>query len=109
MIMNTAPVFSPTTCKKGYIGETYNIGGWNEKANLDVVKTICKILDELKPRADGRSYAEQITFVKDRHGHDLRYAIDSSKLKRELGWTPSSTFSQHLQETVQWYLNTETF
>ena len=70
---------------KGKLGETYNIGGWNEKPNIEVVKTICQILDELKPRADGKSYAEQITFVKDRPGHDRRYAIDASKVERELG------------------------
>jgi dTDP-glucose 4,6-dehydratase len=90
---------------KGKLGETYNIGGWNEKANLDVVKTICQILDELKPRADGKSYAEQITFVKDRPGHDRRYAIDASKLKRELGWRPAETFDSGIKKTVQWYLD----
>jgi dTDP-glucose 4,6-dehydratase len=90
---------------KGKLGETYNIGGWNEKANIDVVKTICQILDELKPRADGKSYAEQITFVKDRPGHDRRYAIDASKLKRELGWRPAETFDTGIKKTVQWYLD----
>jgi dTDP-glucose 4,6-dehydratase len=90
---------------KGKLGETYNIGGWNEKANLDVVKTICQILDELKPRVDGKSYAEQIIFVKDRPGHDRRYAIDASKLKRELGWKPKETFDTGIKKTVQWYLN----
>jgi dTDP-glucose 4,6-dehydratase len=90
---------------KGKLGETYNIGGWNEKANLDVVKTICKILDELKPHADGRSYAEQITFVKDRPGHDRRYAIDASKIERELGWRPAETFETGIRKTVQWYLD----
>jgi len=90
---------------KGRLGETYNIGGWNEKANIDVVKTICQILDELKPRADGKTYAEQITFVKDRPGHDRRYAIDASKIKRELGWRPAETFDSGIKKTVQWYLN----
>jgi len=90
---------------KGKLGETYNIGGWNEKANIDVVKTICSILDELKPKADGKSYAEQITFVTDRPGHDRRYAIDASKLKRELGWKPKETFDTGIKKTVQWYLD----
>lgn len=89
----------------GSLGETYNVGGWNEKANLDVVKTLCAILDELKPRADGRSYAAQITFVKDRPGHDRRYAIDASKLERELGWRPNETFETGIRKTVQWYLD----
>ncbi|OJI04738.1 dTDP-glucose 4,6-dehydratase [Polynucleobacter sp. MWH-Adler-W8] len=90
---------------KGKLGETYNIGGWNEKANIDVVKTICRILDELKPRADGKPYAEQITFVKDRPGHDRRYAIDASKVERELGWRPAETFDTGIRKTVQWYLD----
>ena len=90
---------------KGKLGETYNIGGWNEKANLDVVHTICHILDELKPRADGKSYADQITFVKDRPGHDRRYAIDASKIERELGWKPAETFDTGIRKTVQWYLD----
>lgn len=90
---------------KGKLGETYNIGGWNEKANIDVVKTICSILDELKPRADGQSYAEQISFVTDRPGHDRRYAIDASKVKRELGWKPKETFDSGIKKTVQWYLD----
>ena len=90
---------------KGRLGETYNIGGWNEKANIDVVKTICQILDELKPRADGKTYAEQITFVKDRPGHDRRYAIDASKIERELGWRPAETFNTGIKKTVQWYLD----
>ncbi len=90
---------------KGKLGETYNIGGWNEKANLDVVKTICQILDELKPRADNKAYIEQITFVKDRPGHDRRYAIDASKVERELGWRPNETFETGIRKTVQWYLD----
>ena len=89
---------------KGTLGETYNIGGWNEKANLEVVNTICQILDELKPRSDGKSYAQQITFVKDRPGHDRRYAIDASKIERELGWRPAETFDTGIRKTVQWYL-----
>jgi dTDP-glucose 4,6-dehydratase len=90
---------------KGKPGETYNIGGWNEKANIDVVKSICQILDGLQPRADGKSYAEQITFVKDRPGHDRRYAIDASKIARELDWKPKETFESGIQKTVQWYLD----
>ena len=92
----------------GRLGETYNVGGWNEKANLDVVKTICTLLDEMQPRTDGQSYAEQITFVTDRAGHDRRYAIDARKLERELGWKPAETFESGIRKTVQWYLdNTE--
>ena len=90
---------------RGALGETYNIGGWNEKANIDVVKTVCQILDQLKPRADGKCYAEQITFVKDRPGHDRRYAIDASKIERELGWRPTETFETGIRKTVQWYLD----
>ncbi|HAT39151.1 dTDP-glucose 4,6-dehydratase [Polynucleobacter necessarius] len=90
---------------KGKLGETYNIGGWNEQANIDVVKTICRILDKLKPRADGQSYDQQITFVKDRPGHDRRYAIDASKVERELGWRPAETFDSGIRKTVQWYLD----
>jgi dTDP-glucose 4,6-dehydratase len=90
---------------KGKLGETYNIGGWNEKANIDVVKTVCSILDELKPRVDGKSYAEQISFVKDRPGHDRRYAIDANKIKCELGWMPKETFDSGIKKTVQWYLD----
>ena len=89
----------------GKVGETYNVGGWNEKPNIDVVKTICSILDEIKPRGDGKSYAEQITFVKDRPGHDRRYAIDATKLERELGWKPAETFETGIRKTVQWYLD----
>ncbi len=93
-----------TVLAKGRLGETYNIGGWNEKANLDVVQTICEILDMLKPRADGQSYAQQITFVKDRPGHDRRYAIDARKIERELGWRPAETFDSGIRKTVAWYL-----
>lgn len=90
---------------RGEIGETYNIGGHNEKRNLEVVETICALLDELKPAADGRSYKELITFVKDRPGHDRRYAIDASKIQRELGWKPQETFESGIRKTVQWYLD----
>ena len=90
---------------KGALGETYNVGGWNEKANLDVVNTLCELLDELSPRADGQSYKQQITFVKDRPGHDRRYAIDAGKLERELGWRPAETFESGIRKTVQWYLD----
>lgn len=89
----------------GQLGETYNVGGWNEKANLDVVNTICALLDELSSRADGKSYTEQITFVTDRPGHDRRYAIDARKLERELGWKPAETFETGIRKTVQWYLD----
>ena len=91
----------------GQLGETYNVGGWNEKANLDVVHTLCAILDELKPRADGQSYATQITFVQDRPGHDRRYAIDARKLEKELGWKPQETFETGIKKTVQWYLDNQ--
>ena len=89
----------------GRVGETYNIGGWNEKANLDVVRTICARLDEIRPRADSKPYAEQITYVKDRPGHDRRYAIDAHKIERELGWKPQETFESGIRKTVQWYLD----
>jgi dTDP-glucose 4,6-dehydratase len=88
----------------GSLGETYNVGGWNEKANIDVVKTLCAILDELSPRADGLSYATQITYVVDRPGHDRRYAIDARKLEKELGWKPAETFETGIRKTVEWYL-----
>jgi dTDP-glucose 4,6-dehydratase len=91
----------------GQLGETYNVGGWNEKANLDVVNTICEILDELQPRTDGQSYKTQITFVKDRPGHDRRYAIDATKLEKELGWKPEETFETGIRKTVQWYLDNQ--
>lgn len=92
---------------QGKLGETYNVGGWNEKANLDVVHTLCELLDELSPRADGQSYKQQITFVKDRPGHDRRYAIDAGKLERELGWRPAETFESGIRKTVQWYLDNQ--
>lgn len=89
----------------GTPGEVYNIGGWNEKPNLDVVHTVCAILDELSPRADGKPYREQITFVRDRPGHDRRYAIDATKIERELGWKPAETFETGIRKTVRWYLD----
>lgn len=88
----------------GRLGETYNIGGWNEKANIEVVKKLCAILDELSPRADGLSYDAQITYVADRPGHDRRYAINARKLEKELGWRPAETFESGIRKTVQWYL-----
>ena len=88
----------------GRIGETYNIGGHNEKTNLDVVRTICSMLNRLAPRADGRSYEEQIAFVKDRPGHDRRYAIDAAKIGRELEWKPKETFETGIAKTIEWYL-----
>ncbi|MFH7349408.1 dTDP-glucose 4,6-dehydratase [Acinetobacter variabilis] len=90
---------------EGIVGETYNVGGHNEKQNIEVVKTICKILDELKPRLEGKTYTSLITFVNDRPGHDLRYAIDASKIERELGWKPQESFETGIRKTVQWYLN----
>lgn len=89
----------------GKTGETYNVGGWNEKPNLDIVHSVCALLDVLRPRADGASYGAQITYVKDRPGHDRRYAIDATKIQRELGWTPVETFETGIQKTVQWYLD----
>jgi len=92
---------------KGKPGETYNIGGWNEKANLEIVHTVCALLDELRPQADGKSYREQITFVADRPGHDRRYAIDAHKIESELGWKPAETFETGIRKTVQWYLDNQ--
>ncbi|MFZ3126495.1 MAG: dTDP-glucose 4,6-dehydratase [Rhodoferax sp.] len=88
----------------GKPGETYNVGGWNEKTNLDIVRTICGLLDSLQPRADGKPYADQITFVADRPGHDRRYAIDARKIERELGWKPAESFDTGIAKTVAWYL-----
>ncbi|BDT73279.1 dTDP-glucose 4,6-dehydratase [Comamonadaceae bacterium OS-4] len=89
----------------GVLGETYNVGGWNEKPNLDIVHTVCALLDELKPRADGKPYQAQITFVTDRPGHDRRYAIDARKIEQQLGWKPAETFETGIRKTVQWYLD----
>lgn len=88
----------------GRLGETYNVGGWNEKPNIEIVQTVCALLDELQPRADGLSYATQITYVTDRPGHDRRYAIDARKIERELGWKPAETFETGIRKTVVWYL-----
>jgi dTDP-glucose 4,6-dehydratase len=88
----------------GRPGETYNIGGWNEKPNIEIVHTICDLLDELRPGAQGKSYRELITYVKDRPGHDRRYAIDARKIERELGWKPAETFESGIRKTILWYL-----
>ena len=90
---------------KGQVGQTYNVGGNNEKTNLEVVQTICSTLDRLRPLASARSYRDQITFVKDRPGHDRRYAIDASKIERELGWTPRESFESGIAKTIAWYLD----
>ncbi len=91
--------------EKGRLGEVYNVGGWNEKANIDLVHTVCALLDELRPRSDKKSHREQITFVADRPGHDRRYAIDARKIESELGWKPVETFETGIRKTVQWYLD----
>lgn len=91
----------------GTVGEVYNVGGWNEKPNLDIVHTVCALLDELRPRADGKPYNEQIAYVTDRPGHDRRYAIDARKLERELGWKPAETFQTGIRKTVSWYLDNQ--
>ncbi|MDD2729240.1 dTDP-glucose 4,6-dehydratase [Malikia sp.] len=88
----------------GRLGETYNVGGWNEKPNIEIVQRVCALLDELRPKADGSSYATQITYVTDRPGHDRRYAIDARKIERELGWKPAETFETGIRKTVEWYL-----
>ena len=93
--------------EKGTLGETYNIGGWNEMTNLKVVQTLCSILDKLTPRSDGKSYSSQITYVTDRPGHDRRYAIDASKIERELGWRPAETFESGIRKTVEWYISNQ--
>ncbi len=89
----------------GRVGEVYNVGGWNEKPNIDIVNTICALLDELRPRADGRPYKSQISYVTDRPGHDRRYAIDARKIEQELNWKPAETFETGIRKTVQWYLS----
>lgn len=91
--------------EKGELGETYNVGGWNEKPNLEIVSSICALLDEMSPKKDGSSYKEQITHVADRPGHDRRYAIDAGKIHQQLGWSPKETFETGIRKTVQWYLN----
>jgi dTDP-glucose 4,6-dehydratase len=91
----------------GKVGEIYNIGGWNEKPNLEIVHTVCALLDELRARVDGKNYCEQITYVADRPGHDRRYAIDASKIERELGWKPFETFDTGIRKTVEWYLENQ--
>ena len=96
-----------TVFERGTPGRSYNIGGHNEMQNIEVVRTICAILDELRPRADGRSYADQIAHVPDRPGHDLRYAIDATRIGEELGWTPAETFEGGIRKTVEWYLGHE--
>ncbi|MDP1955373.1 MAG: dTDP-glucose 4,6-dehydratase [Polaromonas sp.] len=88
----------------GKAGEVYNVGGWNEKPNIDIVNIVCDLLDELQPRPDGRRYREQITYIKDRPGHDRRYAIDARKIQHELGWKPAETFETGIRKTVVWYL-----
>jgi dTDP-glucose 4,6-dehydratase len=93
-----------TVIKNGTLGETYNIGGHNEKRNIDVVRTICDTLNEVFPKENGGDYKDQITFVADRPGHDFRYAIDASKIERELGWKPKETFETGIRKTVQWYI-----
>ncbi|WP_334656768.1 dTDP-glucose 4,6-dehydratase [Sphingomonas panaciterrae] len=93
--------------ERGELGRTYNVGGFNEKQNIEVVHTICAILDQLRPRADGKPYAEQITSVADRPGHDKRYAIDATRIEQELGWRPQETFDTGIEKTVRWYLDNE--
>jgi dTDP-glucose 4,6-dehydratase len=96
-----------TVLAGGRAGVVYNVGGWNEKPNIDIVNTICALLDEIRPKPDGKSYREQIAYVTDRPGHDRRYAIDASKVERELGWKPAETFESGIRKTVQWYLNNQ--
>ena len=91
----------------GRSGEVYNVGGWNEMLNIDIVNTICALLDQLRPRADGKSYRTQISYVTDRPGHDRRYAIDAGKISSELGWKPAETFESGIRKTVQWYLDNQ--
>ncbi|TQT84530.1 dTDP-glucose 4,6-dehydratase, partial [Xanthomonas perforans] len=96
-----------TVLAKGKVGETYNVGGNSERQNIEVVQAICALLDQHRPRDDGKPRASQITYVTDRPGHDRRYAIDASKLKNELGWEPAYTFEQGIAQTVHWYLTNQ--
>ncbi len=96
-----------TVLAGGRAGEVYNVGGWNEKPNLEIVNTICALLDEMRPKPDGKSYRDQIAYVTDRPGHDRRYAIDASKIQKELGWKPAETFESGIRKTVQWYLSNQ--
>ena len=96
-----------TIFRQGEVGRSYNVGGNEERPNIDVVKTVCSILDRLQPRGDGQGYAEQIEFVTDRPGHDFRYAIDATRISDELGWTPSETFESGMEKTVSWYLDNQ--
>ena len=89
----------------GQVGEVYNVGGWNEKPNIEIVHTVCALLNQLHPRADGKPYSDQVNYVKDRPGHDRRYAIDARKLEKKLGWKPDETFETGIRKTVQWYLD----
>jgi len=91
----------------GKVGETYNVGGWNEKPNIEIVRTICGHLDDMRPRADGKSYSQQVIYVTDRPGHDRRYAIDATKIHRDLGWKPAETFETGIRKTVEWYLQND--
>jgi dTDP-glucose 4,6-dehydratase len=96
-----------TVLETGKVGETYNVGGNNELRNIDLIRLLCELLDELRPREDGKQYCEQISFVQDRPGHDLRYAIDASKIKTDLGWEPKQDPKSGFKQTVQWYLENE--
>ena len=96
-----------TIYENGVVGETYNIGGNNEIKNIDIVNTICSILDELKPLENGKSYSDQIKFVKDRPGHDFRYAINAEKIQKELNWFPIESFETGIKKTIEWYLENE--
>jgi len=96
-----------TVLHRGTQGDTYNIGGWNEKKNIDIVETICSILDEVCPDDPVMPHRKLITFVKDRPGHDRRYAMDARKIERELGWKPRETFESGIRKTVQWYLEND--
>lgn len=94
-----------TVLDQGKVGEVYNVGGWNEKENIEIVRKVCDLLDELRPKSDGKSYFMQLKYVSDRPGHDRRYAIDTSKIQRDLGWEPVETFETGVRKTVQWYLS----